>query len=66
MAILDAEKYIRCKECKSAEFKVENRGHIIDNNDTYVFESNKCIVCCKCNKVYDTVGRFSGKIILER
>lgn len=66
MAILDADNYIRCRQCKSAEFKVETRGNVKENDGTYFFDSKKALVCCKCSEVYDTIDRFSKKILLER
>lgn len=65
MAILDAEKYIRCKECSSAEFKIETRGLLKESSDSYLFEGNKAIVCCKCNTAYNTVNKYSDEIVMK-
>ena len=49
MAILDADNYVRCKQCKGAEFKVETRGNVKESEGTYYLDSKKALVCCKCN-----------------
>lgn len=66
MAILDADNYIRCKQCKGMEFKIETRGSVKEEKGAYHFDSKKSLVCCKCSTVYDTIDRFSEKTLLER
>lgn len=66
MAILVSEEYVKCRECNGTQFRSENRGLLRDNGTSYVLETNKCIVCCECGKIHDSVGRFSGKILIER
>lgn len=65
MAILDAEPYIRCKQCNSPEFRIETRGLLKENSSSYIFEGTKAIVCCKCNTVHNAINSHLDEIVMK-
>lgn len=66
MAILDADKYIRCDKCNSLEFKTEKRGAIKQNDNTLTHECYTAIICCECNHTQKKITKYDGCLFMER
>lgn len=68
MALLYANELESCKECRSREFKIEERCTLVKTTDKYSTiykaDKHKAIVCCNCGKVLDTIKTHDNKTII--